>query len=187
MNKYNFNGLNRSVVRFFRFKVLHANDSAERIALGAAIGLFVAWSPFLGLHLVLALLLSAVFKANKLIACLFVWLQNPFTMVLIYHPAYLLGRAVTSVFHAQQFYDRSQFINILKETASFQNLFTAFYKAEFWRHLVVVFSRIGVELFVGGAIIGFFVACVGYLTVYKVVTFHREKKPHRRFAKYRNQ
>jgi hypothetical protein len=36
------------LVRFVKLRILYANDSPHRIALGVAIGLFVAWTPLPG-------------------------------------------------------------------------------------------------------------------------------------------
>lgn len=76
---------------FFVYRVLHVDDTPHRIALGVAIGLFVAWTPTMGLQMVLTVLLSALLGANKLVGVPFVWLSNPATFW-IYIPNFLVGK-----------------------------------------------------------------------------------------------
>ena len=82
----------RPVINFIKYRVLHVDDSPHRIALGVSIGLFAAYLPPLGIHILAALILSFLLRANKFVAVTFVWLSNPFTFVFIYYPNYLMGR-----------------------------------------------------------------------------------------------
>ena len=43
------------IVRFIKCRILHVNDSHNKIALGVAIGLFVGWTPLIGLHTLIVL------------------------------------------------------------------------------------------------------------------------------------
>ena len=56
-----------------------------------AIGLFVAISPYLGLHLIMVVLLAWILRANKAAALAMVWVSNPATFLPIYLPSYWLG------------------------------------------------------------------------------------------------
>jgi hypothetical protein len=64
--------------------IIFSHDSPRQIALGAAIGVFVAFSPFLGMHTLAALLFALLFRASKLAAVLGTLLNNPVTMTFIY-------------------------------------------------------------------------------------------------------
>jgi len=77
---------------FFIYRVLHVDDTPHRIALGLAIGVFVAWTPTMGVQMVLTVLLAALLRANKLVGVPFVWISNPLTIPVIYGPNYLIGR-----------------------------------------------------------------------------------------------
>jgi uncharacterized protein (DUF2062 family)/GNAT superfamily N-acetyltransferase len=68
--------------------------SPEAVAMGTAIGVFIAFTPTLGFHMVLALLLASFLKANRSAAVLSVWVVNPFTLVPAFLLAYYVGRAV---------------------------------------------------------------------------------------------
>ena len=50
--------------RFFIYRVLHVDDTPHRIALGVAVGIFVAWTPTVGLHMILTVLLMVSIPAH---------------------------------------------------------------------------------------------------------------------------
>ncbi|MHC4994541.1 MAG: DUF2062 domain-containing protein [Planctomycetota bacterium] len=77
--------------RFVLHNVLHADDPPNRLALGVAIGMFVAFTPTVGLQSGIVLLLAWMLRANKLVGLPLVWITNPVTLVPIYYNLYLLG------------------------------------------------------------------------------------------------
>lgn len=77
--------------RFFIYRVLHVDDTPHRIALGVAIGIFVTWTPTIGLQMILTVALSWLLGANKLVGVPFVWISNPLTMVPIYGTNTVIG------------------------------------------------------------------------------------------------
>ena len=46
----------RQIEHFIVYRILHADDTPHRLALGIALGVFVAWTPTVGLQMVLVLL-----------------------------------------------------------------------------------------------------------------------------------
>ena len=78
--------LANKIKRFFIYRVLGLNDTPHRIALGLAIGIFVTWTPTIGFQMVLTVVLSTLFRANKFVGVPFVWISNPLTVVAIYGP-----------------------------------------------------------------------------------------------------
>jgi hypothetical protein len=81
----------RRAATFLSHRVLHVDDTPHRIALGVAIGFFIAWTPLVGGHMVLALILCALLRANKVAGVSFVWVCNPLTMGPIYYSSYRIG------------------------------------------------------------------------------------------------
>lgn len=71
--------------------VLRLNDHPHRIALGLAVGVFVAFTPTIGLQMPICVALAWVLGANKVVGLPVVWISNPATFVPIYYPSYLLG------------------------------------------------------------------------------------------------
>jgi uncharacterized protein len=66
-------------------------DTPERIALGFAVGVFISFSPLLGLHTVIGVLVAAAFGLNRVAVITGLWINNPWTMLPIYSVATYLG------------------------------------------------------------------------------------------------
>ncbi len=66
-------------------------DSPTRIARGVAFGVFTSFSPFFGLHIILALLMARVFRANMIAAVAGTAIGNPLTFPFIIGAALKLG------------------------------------------------------------------------------------------------
>jgi len=171
----------RPAVRFVKFRILHVDDTPERIARGVAIGLAVAFSPFLGFHMIIALTIAALLKANKVLAVAMVWLSNPLTLLPVYLPAYMVGRSLVGWVHPASKIDPAQVDDLLASIFSFSAFITRLHTAEFWKDVGVVFGKIGLEVTVGGLVLGAMAAAAGYYLTYHLVVNYRAKKGRRRF------
>jgi hypothetical protein len=80
-------------------KAFLSDDSPRQIALGAAIGMFVACSPFIGLQAWIALPIALFVRANRLSALGFTLLANPFTMPILYTAEGILGSSILGIPH----------------------------------------------------------------------------------------
>lgn len=152
----------RPVIRFVKTRILHADDSAERIARGIALGVFMAWLPFFGMQIFLALLLAPIVRANKAMAVLWTWISNPLTAVFIYYPAYRLGRLILGIGRKAPEVDPEQIENIFTETLSIEHVITDLFTPELWKQIHAFFLQIGVEILVGGVLIGLVAALISY-------------------------
>ena len=73
-------------------RLLALDDPPERTALAFSIGVFIAFSPFLGLHTIAATLVAFIFRFNKIAIFAGTFLNNPFlTLVPIIIVSYALG------------------------------------------------------------------------------------------------
>ncbi|PYS93712.1 MAG: DUF2062 domain-containing protein [Acidobacteria bacterium] len=73
-------------------RLLALDDPPERTALAFAIGVFIAFTPFLGLHTILATLIAFLFRFNKIAIYTGTFINNPFlTLVPIIFASYGLG------------------------------------------------------------------------------------------------
>jgi uncharacterized protein (DUF2062 family) len=170
-------------LRFLKLRLLHANDSPHRIALGAGLGLFVAWTPLIGLHILIVLALAFLLRANKFVAIASVWVSNPFTFIAIYYPNYLLGGALLRSFNPQRQVSDQQ-IREMFSRLDMQALIYGFFHTEFWQNLFDLLWMRGPELWIGSVIMGSVVGLIGYLIVYRITKWYREAYPHRRFLEY---
>src|SRR5438105_15901730 len=73
-------------------RLLALDDPPERTALAFAIGVFIAFTPFLGLHTILATLIAFLFRFNKIAIYTGTFINNPFlTLVPIIFASYGRG------------------------------------------------------------------------------------------------
>jgi uncharacterized protein len=81
----------RSTVR----RLLAIDDPPERTALAFSIGVFIAFSPFLGLHTIMATAIAFGFRFNKIAIYAGTFINNPFlTLVPIILASYAVGALV---------------------------------------------------------------------------------------------
>jgi uncharacterized protein len=73
-------------------RLLQIDDSAESIARGVALGVFVAMTPTVGVQMIIIAIVNTVCRANRLAGLLMVYISNPLTMVPIYWVDYQVGR-----------------------------------------------------------------------------------------------
>jgi uncharacterized protein (DUF2062 family) len=73
-----------------------AGISAEprKVAMGYALGIFLAASPFIGLKVFIAIALTFIFKWNKVAAIIGVFHINPLTGPIFYGFSFLVGNSV---------------------------------------------------------------------------------------------
>jgi uncharacterized protein (DUF2062 family) len=72
-------------------RLLAVDDPPERTALAFAVGVFIAFTPLLGLHAILATLVALVFRFNKIAIYVGTFINNPVTLVPIVAASYAAG------------------------------------------------------------------------------------------------
>jgi uncharacterized protein (DUF2062 family) len=172
------------LLRFLEYKILHIEDSPHKIALGLAIGLFVAWTPLLGVHILLVIALAMLLRANKFAALVSVWVSNVFTFFIIYYPNYLVGRAVCGIFVNYNDMNKEQISVLFSGLFKPANIIIGIFTKQYWLKFWDLTKSIGLELWIGGFAIGGLVAVGAYIICYSLIRKRRAKNPHRRFRKY---
>jgi uncharacterized protein (DUF2062 family) len=76
-------------------KLLHIEDTPERTALAYSIGVFLGFSPFLGIHTLVALAIAFLFNLNRVALLLGAWSNTPWWIVPYYTIATWIGMWVT--------------------------------------------------------------------------------------------
>ncbi len=106
--------LTRSLVRKWLESLLHIHDSPRRTAAAFAVGVFFSFSPLLGLHTVLALIVAFLFNLNRVAVVLGVctnlpWFIAPYYTLTTMGAARALGVAMPPHFAGQlaAVFDRS--------------------------------------------------------------------------------
>jgi len=77
--------------RYVVYRLRRLSDTPHAVALGFAIGVFTAATPFLGTHMVMAALLAWVIGGSVVAALLGTFLGNPITYPLIWYSTYEMG------------------------------------------------------------------------------------------------
>ncbi|MCP4192313.1 MAG: DUF2062 domain-containing protein [Planctomycetaceae bacterium] len=83
--------------RFVYHDLLHADDPPHRLALGIGLGVFVAFTPTVGIQMLIAGFLSWLIGANKAVSVAVVWISNPGTMIPMYWYCYGIGCAILTL------------------------------------------------------------------------------------------
>ena len=74
--------------------VIRLRSSPRAIAGGLGIGTFVAFTPTIGVQIILAVIIATFFNMNRPAAMIPVWITNPLTVAPIYTLNYWLGSKV---------------------------------------------------------------------------------------------
>ncbi len=82
--------MRESCVQFTK-KLLALEDTPERIARAFALGVFLAFSPLIGLHILLGVGLVLFCGLNRVALLLGLFINNPYTLVPIYAAGTYLG------------------------------------------------------------------------------------------------
>ena len=64
--------------------LLAVKDTPHRISMAFAVGIFIGISPLFGIHTILGLLVAHLFKLNRFVTIVGVYITNPWTIIPIY-------------------------------------------------------------------------------------------------------
>lgn len=146
-------------------RLLAIDDPPERTALAFSIGVFIAFSPFLGLHTILATLLAFLFRFNKIAIYTGTFLNNPFfTLVPIIIASYgvgafLMGRPVGIP---------AEGIDLLKNPAIFSGEYYRRIFAQSW-YIVEPFA-------VGGIVLSVVCSLLSYPLTLRALRAYRRRR-----------
>ncbi len=134
-------------------------DTPERTALAFAVGVFLGFSPLLGLHTVLGVLCILLFRTNKVATMLGVWLNVPWIVVPYYGLATWVGVKVLG----------------MPEGVSFPDIgLMDLFGREFWVWLAGQW-RLLIPAFVGSLILCTLLACLAYPVALILVRNYRKR------------
>ncbi len=86
-------------LRYFSKRILRLSGSPHDIAVGFAVGMFVAWSPLFGVHYLMALALAFVARGNVIAALLATSIGNPITGPAMWALDYEVGALIEGRMH----------------------------------------------------------------------------------------
>jgi len=141
--------------------ILHLDDTPHRIAWGVFIGTMVAFTPTLGLQILLYLLLAALLGANKVSGIPILFISNPFTAVPLYYTTWSIGAAVL---HPEKEVTQATIKTWLGNTgrALKDGGIERLLEAEFWADTGRLLANTGGELWMGALACGLVTAPPAY-------------------------
>lgn len=140
--------------------LLQVDDSPPRVALAFALGVFVSFSPFLGIHTGLSLTLAFLFRLNRVAILVGTWVNNPWTIAPVYTAGTLLGCAILGV-----------------SPASLGAVDWKLHGRAFYEALVEGFRPLLVPFFVGNLLIAAVAGVVTYFVILRVLRRRRAPSP----------
>ncbi|NWF93452.1 MAG: DUF2062 domain-containing protein [Syntrophaceae bacterium] len=146
-------------------RLLHIEDTPERTALAYSIGIFLGFSPFLGLHTLAGLAIAFLFNLNRVAILLGVWSNTPWWIVPYYTIATWVGMRVTG------FQIDPLTIKEIFQTGSDQG----FMSSDFWS---LIASQWGLlpSFGIGSLILATLLSLVAYPLSLKGIRFYRSRK-----------
>jgi uncharacterized protein (DUF2062 family) len=80
--------------RYVVYRLRRLSDTPHAVALGFAIGVFAAFTPFIGTHLIMAMLIAWIIGGSIVAAVLGTFIGNPLTYPLIWYLTYHAGNVM---------------------------------------------------------------------------------------------
>lgn len=169
---------------YVKHRVHRLPDTPEKIARGIWAGVFAAFTPFYGLHFILAGLIAWVMRGNILAALLGTFFGNPLTYVPIGVVAmqtgyFLLGRSFRQESHGSFLEGFGAAALALK--SNFLALFTA--RSADWSGLGQFYNDVFLPYLVGGIVPGVIAATVCYYLSVPVIRVYQNRRKGRLKAK----
>lgn len=154
--------LTRSLIRRWLDVLLHIDDTPERTAGAFALGVFFGFSPFLGLHTLLAVLFAFLLNFNRVAVLLGVYSNLPWIIAPYYFVVTRMGAAITG-HHIPRGFRRQ-----IGELFALSLL-----HAEFWHRLWMLLRPFVWPYLVGSLIGALVLAAAGYSLALAFVTSRR--------------
>jgi len=136
----------------------------RQVALGVALGSFIAFTPFMGLQMILAALAATIVGASRKAAMLAVWISNPLTMGPIFAVTYWIGALLMSPETATAGIAETTSSSIRFESPPISTLVDAGWGI-MW------------TMTVGGALVGLAAAVGAYVLTHRGVQVFQSRKP----------
>lgn len=128
--------------------ILSLDSHPGHISLGFSVGVFISFTPFIGFHSIMAIVIAFVFRLNKLTCVTATWVNTPLTVIPMLGLSYKLGSFLLG--------DPPVELHV---------------KSMEWQYL----KPHAASLMIGSSIIGFLAAVLSYIVVYYVIVRYRQK------------
>jgi hypothetical protein len=153
------------MVRAVLRRLLALDDPPERTALAFSVGVFIAFSPFLGLHTIMATALAFAFRFNKVAIFAGTFINNPFlTLVPIILASYAVGAFLTGLPVALP----AEGLELLRHPRLLAG--------DYWRALLGQFWVVLLPFTVGGMVLSVVCSLAAYPATLKILRANQRRK-----------
>lgn len=156
-------------------RVLGVSDTPHRIAWGVLLGFMVAWTPTIGLQIVMYVAIATLLRANKVSGIPFLFISNPVTAVPVYYLAWKVGALVLSAGEVSDGVPRDLIRSRLARATASEGFWTRILSAEFWRDMVAMAVDMGAEIWLGSLLLGIATGVPAYFLSYWGVRAYRRR------------
>jgi uncharacterized protein len=148
--------------RVLLLDLLGREEPPERVAAAIALGIGVGFSPFMGIHFLIAIGLAFLFRLNRIDALLGTFVGNPWTLPPVYAAGYALGRQLLR-------YDRRRVPDLPWDRLLHRDFWHAFSGAALRPRLA--------SYLVGTAVIGLVIGLSAYLVIRALLRIYHRRHP----------
>lgn len=132
--------------------LLTLDSHPGHISMGFAVGVFISFTPFFGLHSILAIAAAFILRINKVTCLTGAWVNTPFTVVPVLMASYQLGEYILG--HNPE--------KIILKDLSLS-------------YAIELLGSHGAPLLIGTSLFGFVAALVSYAALYYIIVRFRRK------------
>ncbi|HUW56274.1 MAG TPA: DUF2062 domain-containing protein [Planctomycetota bacterium] len=157
----------RDKIKGFVVWLMMLNDTPHSIAMGVAVGLFVALTPTMGIQMLFVAFVSLFIRCNRTAGMSIVWVTNPLTSVPIFFGNYVIGTWLLRM-------------TPLSWPSFWQRFRDAFAYDRWYERLIAMFRALGRlsldlagPLWLGSIVVAAAVSVPAYFVVRRAVVAHR--------------
>ncbi len=162
----------RRAARYIAYRVRRLPDPAHKISRGIACGIFASWTPFFGLHFIIAAACAHVIRGNILAALLATFVGNPLTFPIIAAISVETGTRILDMPHVPPASILFGFSLVSVEL--WGNFYAIFGDTTMvWDQSSQFFQRIFIPYAVGGIGPGLVASVAGYYISYPVIASYQ--------------
>ncbi len=170
---------------YVKHRLTRLPDSPHRIARGIFAGVCVTFSPFFGLHFLLAAVLAWIMRGNILAALLATFVGNPFTFPVIAALSLRCGHTILGQPPIEEM-DEGKFRLFLDSLSSLYRNITSLFTGTpaDWHHVYAFYLDVFQPYMVGGVFTGLLFGWLGYYLSLPMVKAYQKRRKSKLKAKW---
>ena len=169
-------------------RVIRLPGSSSSIAVGLACGVAASFTPFIGLHLLVAALLAILLRGNVLASAIGTFFGNPWTFLFIWVSDYRLGlwllqrSGYGDKFEALSFQELAAVMSMIMQFLTFSGTVG-------WQKMLVSLEQVLFPITIGGTVLAVFSWAITFVITYyglEMWRSHRAKRLAKTSSNHRN-